>query len=93
MTTSLKNRMDNQVRLYERFIVAQSQKQRNCGGSFDTQVMEAIEKGDQIPEGKDYQNDAKYGFDTLREAVFYRDGYKCQVCGILLLLRILLKHI
>ena len=82
LAPSLKNRMDNQVRLYERFIeVCPITKATVEVGSFDTQVMEAIEKGDPIPEGKDYQHGARYGFDTLREAVFYRDGYKCQVCG------------
>ena len=50
-------------------------------GTFDTQVLEAKEKGLPIPEGSDYQHGARYGIATLREAVFYRDGYKCQCCG------------
>ena len=50
-------------------------------GTFDTQVLEAKEKGLPIPEGSDYQHGTRYGIATLREAVFYRDGYKCQCCG------------
>ena len=50
-------------------------------GSFDTQILEAKEKGLPIPEGSDYQHGARYGIATLREAVFYRDGYQCQCCG------------
>ena len=50
-------------------------------GSFDTQILEAKEKGLPIPEGSDYQHGIRYGIATLREAVFYRDGYQCQCCG------------
>lgn len=50
-------------------------------GSFDTQKLEAIEKGLPLPEGTDYQKGERYGFETLRQAVFYRDDYKCQLCG------------
>ena len=50
-------------------------------GTFDTQILEAKEKGLPIPEGSDYQHGVRYSIATLREAVFYRDGYKCQCCG------------
>ena len=49
--------------------------------SFDIQALDAIEKGLPLPEGKDYQHGPRYGMETLREAVFYRDHYKCAVCG------------
>ena len=49
--------------------------------SFDTQLLKAIEEGKPIPEGKDYQHGERYGIETLREAVFFRDGYKCQICN------------
>ena len=49
-------------------------------GQFDTQVLKAVEAGLPIPKGEDYQHGERYGYDTLREAVFARDGYKCIVC-------------
>lgn len=47
---------------------------------FDTQLVEAIEKGIATFSGKDYQTGERYGYDTLREAVFARDNYTCQIC-------------
>ena len=48
---------------------------------FDTQVLKAVQDGAQMPSGTDYQHGERYGYDTLREAVFARDGYKCLCCG------------
>ena len=48
---------------------------------FDGQVLKAIEEGKPVPEGLDYQHGDRYGYDTLREAVFARDNYKCTCCG------------
>jgi hypothetical protein len=50
-------------------------------GQFDTQVLKAIAEGKPLPKGIDYQHGERYGFATLREAVFARDIYKCQICG------------
>lgn len=50
-------------------------------GSFDTMLLQAIQKGEAKPEGADYQEGPRYNLATLREAVFYRDNYACQVCG------------
>lgn len=50
-------------------------------GSFDTMLLQAIKKGEVVPEGIDYQQGPRYNLATLREAVFYRDNYKCVVCG------------
>lgn len=50
-------------------------------GQFDPAVLDAIEQGKPIPQGAEYQHGPRYGYDTLREAVFARDGYKCRVCG------------
>ena len=49
--------------------------------SFDTQALEAIEKGLPLPEGKGYQRGPRYRLNTLRDAVFFRDGHKCRLCG------------
>ena len=49
-------------------------------GNFDTQVLKAQEEGKPLPQGTDYQHGERYGIATLREAVFTRDGYKCQCC-------------
>ena len=50
-------------------------------GTFDTQLLEAIESGKHVPHGKDYQHGKRYLRNTLRDAVFYRDGYRCLLCG------------
>lgn len=49
-------------------------------GNFDTHVLKAVEEGKPLPQGSDYQHGERYGIATLREAVFLRDGYKCQCC-------------
>ena len=50
-------------------------------GQFDTQLLEAIEAGNPIPKGKDYQHGPQYQYNTLREAVFGRDNHTCTCCG------------
>ena len=50
-------------------------------GQFDPAALDAVVQGKPIPEGVDYQHGPRYGYDTLREAVFARDGYKCVCCG------------
>ena len=49
-------------------------------GNFDTQVLKALEEGNPLPQGIDYQHGERYGIATLREAVFARDKYTCQCC-------------
>lgn len=50
-------------------------------GQFDTQLLKAIEEGNDIPQGTDYQKGERYGYSTLREAVLTRDNYKCICCN------------
>ena len=47
---------------------------------FDAQVLKAVQDGAPLPSGTDYQYGERYGYDTLREAVFARDGYTCIIC-------------
>ena len=81
LAPSIKNKLEQHLQLIERYLkyipitditveVAQ----------FDTQLVEAIEKGIATFSGKDYQTGERYGYDTLREAVFARDNYTCQIC-------------
>ena len=48
---------------------------------FDTQLLEAQQTGSKLPQGKDYQHGPRFKLINLREAVFTRDGYRCQICG------------
>lgn len=50
-------------------------------GEFDIAEMKALEEGKPIPEGEDYQHGERYGIESLRSAVFFRDGHKCKFCG------------
>ena len=50
-------------------------------GSFDVHAMHEFEATGTVLKGKDYQKGPRYGMNTMRKAVFYRDGYACQVCG------------
>ena len=81
-TPSLRNKRDVQMKLYQDFhsvipVTAAAFEM----GQFDTQVLKAMEEGKPLPQGTDYQHGEQYGYETLREAVFARDGYRCACCG------------
>ena len=48
---------------------------------FDLQLLKAIEAGEPIPKGEDYQKGEMLGQYNVRQYVLWRDGYTCQCCG------------
>ena len=81
LAPSLRNKKDQHVRLLKMYndvlpitsvVIEVAQ--------FDTQLLKAVQDGASLPSGTDYQHGERYGYDTLREAVFARDGYTCIIC-------------
>ena len=81
LAPSLQNKKDQHVRLLKMYndvlpitsvVIEVAQ--------FDTQVLKAVQDGASLPSGTDYQHGERYSYDTLREAVFARDGYTCIIC-------------
>ena len=50
-------------------------------GSFDTHALREYEENGAVISGTDYQRGERYGFETLKLAVLYKQNYKCPVCG------------
>ena len=48
---------------------------------FDLQKIKAIEDGNPVPEGEDYQKGEMLGAYNVRQYVMHRDGYTCRCCG------------
>lgn len=48
---------------------------------FDLQRLKAMEAGEPLPVGKDYQIGEMYDEYNVRQYVLHRDGYTCQCCG------------
>ena len=48
---------------------------------FDLQRLKALEAGETLPIGTDYQLGEMYGQYNVRQYVLHRDGYTCQCCG------------
>lgn len=48
---------------------------------FDFQRLKAMEEGNPLPAGTDYQLGEQYNFYNTRQYVLHRDGYTCQCCG------------
>lgn len=82
LAPTVRHAKDNHISLYKKYsAVCPITDVYLEAGQFDTQVLEAIQAGKPLPEGTDYQRGPRYKVDTLREAVFQRDGYTCKVCG------------
>ena len=82
LAPSIRNRMETQVRLF--LMYTQVYPITNAVfemGKFDTQLLKAIAEGRTAPQGVDYQHGERYLSETLRQAVFSRDGYTCRICG------------
>ena len=82
LAPSLRNKADRHVDIFRMYYeVCPITKVTLEMGQFDPAVLDAVEQGKPVPEGTDYQHGPRYGYDTLREAVFARDGYRCLCCG------------
>ena len=78
---SIRNRRDIHIRLFQMYQkVLPITSAVFEMGQFDTQVLKAVEEGNPLPQGTDYQHGEQYGYATLREAAFNRDNYTCIVC-------------
>ena len=78
---SLENKEQNHLRIAEKYNKVCPIIQATIEvGSFNTAAMKEYEETGNVLEGKDYQHGPRYGYASLREAVFYRDGYKCRCC-------------
>lgn len=79
---SIRNKRDRHIDILERYARVMPITEAYIEmGQFDTQVLKAMAEGKPLPEGTDYQRGEQYGSQTLREAVFTRDGFKCIICG------------
>ena len=79
---SIRHRMESQVEIYRRYAkVMPITRAVFEMGKFDTQLLKAVESGSPVPQGTDYQQGERYQYETLRQAVFSRDKYTCQICG------------
>lgn len=48
---------------------------------FDLQKLKAVQRGEKVPEGEDYQKGEMYGEYNVRQYVLKRDNYTCRICG------------
>ena len=48
---------------------------------FDLQKLKAVQLGEKVPEGEDYQKGEMYGEYNVRQYVLKRDNYTCRICG------------
>lgn len=79
---SLENVKNQHIRIFERYAAVMPITSATFEmGSFDVHAIHEFEATGTVLSGEGYQKGPRYGMDSLRKAIFYRDGYKCQVCG------------
>lgn len=82
LAPSLRNVKDQHVRIFDRYEAVMPIASATFEmGSFDVHAIHEYEATGTVLSGDGYQKGPRYGFDSLRKAIFYRDGYRCQVCG------------
>ena len=82
LAPSIRHKTENQVRLFQRIKeVCPITEVHIEVAAYDTQALKAIQEGNPLPEGEDYQRGEQYRIATLREAVFTRDRHTCIFCG------------
>ena len=82
LAPSIRHKVDAQLRLFRDILeVCPVSEAWFEMGKFDTQLLKAIAEGNPAPEGTDYQHGERYAMETLRAAVFARDGHVCVFCG------------
>lgn len=82
LAPGIQNRMDRQVHLFQTYaeVITITEAVFEMG-TFDTQLLQALESGQPVPKGTDHQQGPRYQSETLRQAVFSRDGHTCVFCG------------
>ena len=81
LAPSIRNKLNQHIMLISRYMKYMPITNLTIEtAQFDTQLVEVMESGIAEFSGKDYQHGQRYGFDTLREAVFARDNHTCQIC-------------
>ena len=79
---SVQHKADLHIQLFERYYaVCPITKATIEVGSFDAHAMQEYEQYGVVISGTDYQKGPRYGFETQKEALFYRQRYKCPLCG------------
>ena len=82
LAPTVEHKKDNHIRIFDMYAeVCPITRAVFEVGQFDPAAMQALEETGEVLQGTDYQHGKKFQLANLREAVFTRDRYTCQVCG------------